>query len=44
MVAKLLSQNFVLGEKEFFENFSFDFQRGARIELLVKNGTGKSTS
>jgi ATP-binding cassette subfamily F protein uup len=24
------------GEKKLFENFSFDFQRGLGIELLVK--------
>jgi ATP-binding cassette subfamily F protein uup len=31
------------GEKVILENFSFDFQRGARIGIIGKNGTGKST-
>jgi ATP-binding cassette subfamily F protein uup len=31
------------GEKVILTNFSFDFQRGARIGIIGKNGTGKST-
>lgn len=31
------------GDKKILENFSFDFQRGARIGIIGKNGTGKST-
>ncbi|MBC7524596.1 MAG: ABC-F family ATP-binding cassette domain-containing protein [Flavobacterium sp.] len=31
------------GEKVILNNFSFDFQRGARIGIIGKNGTGKST-
>jgi ATP-binding cassette subfamily F protein uup len=31
------------GDKVILENFSFDFQRGARIGIIGKNGTGKST-
>lgn len=31
------------GDKIILENFSFDFQRGARIGIIGKNGTGKST-
>ena len=30
-------------EKVILNNFSFDFQRGARIGIIGKNGTGKST-
>jgi ATP-binding cassette subfamily F protein uup len=31
------------GDKMILDNFSFDFQRGARIGIIGKNGTGKST-
>ena len=31
------------GDKVILNNFSFDFQRGARIGIIGKNGTGKST-
>ena len=31
------------GDKKILDNFSFDFQRGARIGIIGKNGTGKST-
>ena len=31
------------GDKKILENFSFDFQRGSRIGIIGKNGTGKST-
>ena len=31
------------GDKKILENCSFDFQRGARIGIIGKNGTGKST-
>ena len=30
-------------DKVILNNFSFDFQRGARIGIIGKNGTGKST-
>ena len=30
-------------DKVILENFSFDFQRGERIGIIGKNGTGKST-
>ncbi len=31
------------GDKVILENFSFDFQRGERIGIIGKNGTGKSS-
>jgi len=31
------------GDHVILDNFSFDFQRGARIGIIGKNGTGKST-
>ena len=31
------------GDKVILDNFSYDFQRGARIGIIGKNGTGKST-
>lgn len=31
------------GEKTILDNFSFDFQRGERIGIIGKNGTGKSS-
>jgi ATP-binding cassette subfamily F protein uup len=37
-----LQKKFLRKLAKFFENFSLIFN-GARIELLVKNGTGKST-
>ncbi|TPD66090.1 ABC-F family ATP-binding cassette domain-containing protein [Flavobacterium microcysteis] len=31
------------GDKTILDNFSFDFQRGERIGIIGKNGTGKSS-
>ncbi len=31
------------GERVILENFSYDFQRGDRVGIIGKNGTGKST-
>jgi ABC transport system ATP-binding/permease protein len=31
------------GERVILENFSYDFQRGDRLGIIGKNGTGKST-
>lgn len=31
------------GEKQLFESFSYNFQRGERMGIIGKNGTGKST-
>jgi len=31
------------GDKKLIENFSYNFQRGERVGIIGKNGTGKST-
>ena len=33
----------IFGDKVILDNFSFDFQRGERIGIIGKNGTGKSS-
>jgi ATP-binding cassette subfamily F protein uup len=42
-IIELYKLNKKFKEKTILDNFTYDFQRGERIGIIGKNGTGKST-